>query len=284
MPIVLVETVGVGPGRGRGGRRRPTPRWSWSTRDGATRSRPTRPACWRSPTSSSSTRPIGPGAAETRRDLDNMLDLTSTMGEWRPPIVADRGRHRRRRRGAVDGHRRAPGLSREAAASWPSGAGAGSLEQCAEVARRPGRGARCAGWRTAAPTSGSATPWLAGAVDPYAGGGRVARKARAVACGHVRRCSSTSSVATTASPSSASTGRRSTPSRPRCSRQLEEAARRADRRSARRGGAVGRRADLRRRRRHHRVRRAGLRRADRPPVPRRARHAWPPSRGSPSPR
>jgi LAO/AO transport system kinase len=28
-----------------------------------------------------------PGAAETRRDLDNMLDMTSTMGEWRPPIV-----------------------------------------------------------------------------------------------------------------------------------------------------------------------------------------------------
>jgi len=28
-----------------------------------------------------------PGAAETRRDLDNMLDMTSTMGDWRPPIV-----------------------------------------------------------------------------------------------------------------------------------------------------------------------------------------------------
>ncbi|HEY2300723.1 MAG TPA: methylmalonyl Co-A mutase-associated GTPase MeaB [Acidimicrobiales bacterium] len=28
-----------------------------------------------------------PGATETRRDLDNMLDMTSTMGEWRPPIV-----------------------------------------------------------------------------------------------------------------------------------------------------------------------------------------------------
>jgi LAO/AO transport system kinase len=28
-----------------------------------------------------------PGAAETRRDLDNMLDLDPAMGEWRPPIV-----------------------------------------------------------------------------------------------------------------------------------------------------------------------------------------------------
>jgi LAO/AO transport system kinase len=29
-----------------------------------------------------------PGTAETRRDLDNMLDLDPAMGEWRPPIVA----------------------------------------------------------------------------------------------------------------------------------------------------------------------------------------------------
>jgi LAO/AO transport system kinase len=28
-----------------------------------------------------------PGSAETRRDLDNMLDLDPAMGEWRPPIV-----------------------------------------------------------------------------------------------------------------------------------------------------------------------------------------------------
>jgi LAO/AO transport system kinase len=28
-----------------------------------------------------------PGAAETRRDLDAMLDLDPSMGEWRPPIV-----------------------------------------------------------------------------------------------------------------------------------------------------------------------------------------------------
>jgi LAO/AO transport system kinase len=28
-----------------------------------------------------------PGTAETRRDLDNMLDLDPAMGEWRPPIV-----------------------------------------------------------------------------------------------------------------------------------------------------------------------------------------------------
>ncbi len=28
-----------------------------------------------------------PGAAETRRDLDNMLDLDTHMGTWRPPIV-----------------------------------------------------------------------------------------------------------------------------------------------------------------------------------------------------
>ncbi len=29
-----------------------------------------------------------PGAAETRRDLENMLDMTTSMGEWRPPIVS----------------------------------------------------------------------------------------------------------------------------------------------------------------------------------------------------
>jgi LAO/AO transport system kinase len=28
-----------------------------------------------------------PGAAQTRRDLDNMLDLDPSMGDWRPPIV-----------------------------------------------------------------------------------------------------------------------------------------------------------------------------------------------------
>jgi LAO/AO transport system kinase len=28
-----------------------------------------------------------PGVAETRRDLDNMLDMSSSMGGWRPPIV-----------------------------------------------------------------------------------------------------------------------------------------------------------------------------------------------------
>jgi LAO/AO transport system kinase len=32
-----------------------------------------------------------PGANETRRDLDNMLDMNTTMGEWRPPIVATVG-------------------------------------------------------------------------------------------------------------------------------------------------------------------------------------------------
>jgi LAO/AO transport system kinase len=32
-----------------------------------------------------------PGASETRRDLDNMLDMNTTMGEWRPPIVATVG-------------------------------------------------------------------------------------------------------------------------------------------------------------------------------------------------
>jgi LAO/AO transport system kinase len=28
-----------------------------------------------------------PGAAETRRDLESMLDMTMSMGEWRPPII-----------------------------------------------------------------------------------------------------------------------------------------------------------------------------------------------------
>jgi LAO/AO transport system kinase len=29
-----------------------------------------------------------PGAAETRRDLESMLDMTMTMGDWRPPVVS----------------------------------------------------------------------------------------------------------------------------------------------------------------------------------------------------
>ncbi|HVA75619.1 MAG TPA: methylmalonyl Co-A mutase-associated GTPase MeaB [Acidimicrobiales bacterium] len=28
-----------------------------------------------------------PGAAETRRDLENMLDMNTVMGEWRPPVI-----------------------------------------------------------------------------------------------------------------------------------------------------------------------------------------------------
>ena len=28
-----------------------------------------------------------PGAAETRRDLENMLDMNQSMGDWRPPVV-----------------------------------------------------------------------------------------------------------------------------------------------------------------------------------------------------
>lgn len=28
-----------------------------------------------------------PGAAETRRDLENMLDMNAAMGEWRPPVI-----------------------------------------------------------------------------------------------------------------------------------------------------------------------------------------------------
>jgi LAO/AO transport system kinase len=28
-----------------------------------------------------------PGAAETRRDLENMLDMSMTMAEWRPPVI-----------------------------------------------------------------------------------------------------------------------------------------------------------------------------------------------------
>jgi LAO/AO transport system kinase len=28
-----------------------------------------------------------PGAAETRRDLENMLDMNSSMGDWRPPVL-----------------------------------------------------------------------------------------------------------------------------------------------------------------------------------------------------
>src|SRR6202043_701240 len=31
-----------------------------------------------------------PGAAETRRDLENMLDLDMSMGEWRPPVLLTR--------------------------------------------------------------------------------------------------------------------------------------------------------------------------------------------------
>ena len=38
------------------------------------------------------------GAAETRRDLENMLDLNPAMGDWRPPVLLTSGGHRRRHR------------------------------------------------------------------------------------------------------------------------------------------------------------------------------------------
>ena len=47
-----------------------------------------------------------PGARETRRDLELMLDLTQ-LGDWRPPIVETVALDGRRGRRAVDGHRRA---------------------------------------------------------------------------------------------------------------------------------------------------------------------------------
>jgi LAO/AO transport system kinase len=49
-----------------------------------------------------------PGAAETRRDLSNMLDMSSTMGEWRPPIVdtiASRGEGIEELWSAIGNHR-----------------------------------------------------------------------------------------------------------------------------------------------------------------------------------
>ena len=49
-----------------------------------------------------------PGARETRRDLELMLDLTQ-LGDWRPPIVETVAHERRRCRRTVDGHHRAPG-------------------------------------------------------------------------------------------------------------------------------------------------------------------------------
>ena len=50
------------------------------------------------------------GADETRRDLDQMLDLPARRPrEWRPPIVHDRGDHWR-------GHRRAVGCRRRPSA------------------------------------------------------------------------------------------------------------------------------------------------------------------------
>ena len=75
-----------------------------------------------------------PGADETRRDLERMLDLTARDG-WRPPVVAtDRG-HRRGGAGAVGRHRRAPPAPRPPRARSSRGA------------RRGCRRSWCASWR-----------------------------------------------------------------------------------------------------------------------------------------
>ena len=114
---------------GRGRRRPPTRRWSSSPRGGATPCRPTRPACSRSPTSSSSTRLTAPELREARRDLEQMLDL-SPPGVVAPRDRRDHGLDRRGGRRAVGGRRAPPGppldsarLAARLPIAWPRSCG-----------------------------------------------------------------------------------------------------------------------------------------------------------------
>ncbi len=50
------------------------------------------------------------GAAQTGRDLDNMLDLNMAMGDWRPPVLMTVAATGRRHRGAMGGAGRPPSL------------------------------------------------------------------------------------------------------------------------------------------------------------------------------
>ena len=117
-------------GRGRGRLAWPTPRWCCSRRAWATRSRPPRPASWRSPTCSWSTRPTGTAPTQTVRDLQGMIALggrRSEPGAWRPPIVSD-GRGPR------------SGGSTSCWPRWTSTALAGAVRRGGAPPARPGGG------------------------------------------------------------------------------------------------------------------------------------------------
>ena len=86
MHTVLVETVGVGQVEVEIAGAADTT-VVVVTPGGVTPSRPARPGLLEVADIFVVNKADRDGAAETRRDLDNMLDLNPAMGDWRPPVV-----------------------------------------------------------------------------------------------------------------------------------------------------------------------------------------------------
>ena len=100
------------------------------------------------------------GAAETRRDLENMLDLNPTMGDWRPPVLlttASSGEGVDDLWTAIVGAPRLPGGQRRAGAPPPPAPG----RRDEPAAGAPARTGRARAWPVAA-TSKSVTARTAG--------------------------------------------------------------------------------------------------------------------------
>ena len=82
-----------------------------------------------------------PGVDETRRDLEQMLDLSDLGDGWRPPIVADRGDHRRH--GVAEsvgrGRRATARTSRRPASSQQRRDARARARSCVEIVAAPAR-------------------------------------------------------------------------------------------------------------------------------------------------
>ena len=104
--------------------RPPTPPSWWSTPGGATPSRPTRPGLLEIADLFVINKADRPGASETRRDLELMLDLTD-LGDWRPPIVETVASTGEGVDELWDDHRAAPGTIRSEQGTLARGAGSG---------------------------------------------------------------------------------------------------------------------------------------------------------------
>ena len=84
---VLIETVGVGQDEVEIARLARRDRGGAGARHGRRRAGASRPASWRSPTCSSSTRPTSRAPIGVEREIKAMLSLSTRADGWTPPIV-----------------------------------------------------------------------------------------------------------------------------------------------------------------------------------------------------